>query len=86
MVSAPTNTVVASAWRAIRDPDARLEAALGELYAYYEALEPLLANIQRDAPVMPLVAEMNGYRVRYLEEVRDVLLAGRRNDESFDIA
>jgi hypothetical protein len=30
--------------------------------------------VQRDAAVMPLVAEMNSYRLRYLEEVRDLLL------------
>jgi hypothetical protein len=34
----------------------------------------LLENVQRDAAVMPLVAEMNAYRVRYLEQVRDILL------------
>jgi AcrR family transcriptional regulator len=63
-----------TAWRAIADPGERLEAALRELYGYYERLEPLLANVQRDAAVMPLVAEMNAYRVRSLEEISDVLL------------
>jgi AcrR family transcriptional regulator len=63
-------------WRAIADPGERLEAALHDLYSYYERLEPLLENVQRDAPVMPLVAEMNDYRVRYLEEIRDLLLEG----------
>jgi AcrR family transcriptional regulator len=53
-----------SPWRAIADPSERLENALRELYAYYERLEPLLENVQRDAAVMPLVAEMNAYRVR----------------------
>ena len=66
-----------SPWRSIADPAERLAAALRELYAYYARLEPLLENVQRDAAVMPLVAEMDGYRVRYLEEVRAVLLAGR---------
>ena len=64
-------------WRSIANPGARLEAALRDLYAYYERLEPLLENVVRDAAVMPLVAEMNAYRVRYLDEVREVLLAGR---------
>src|SRR5919106_6887668 len=63
-----------TAWRSIPDPGKRLETALRELYGYYERLEPLLENIQRDAAVMPLVAEMNAYRVRYLEEIRDLLL------------
>jgi AcrR family transcriptional regulator len=63
-------------WRSIPDPRERLETALGELYAYYERLEPLLENVLRDAAVMPLVAEMNSYRLRYLEEARDLLLQG----------
>src|SRR5919199_1969009 len=61
-------------WRSISDAGERFETALRELYGYYERLEPLLENVQRDAAVMPLVAEMNTYRVRYLEEIRDLLL------------
>src|SRR5215210_6441854 len=63
-----------TAWRSISDPGERLETALRDLYGYYGRLEPLLENVQRDAAVMPLVAEMNAYRVRYLEEIRDLLL------------
>lgn len=62
------------AWSTVPDPDERLETALRELYDYYERLEPLLDNVQRDAAVMPLVAEMNDYRVRYLEAARDMLV------------
>jgi AcrR family transcriptional regulator len=61
-------------WESIADPGARLETALRELYGYYERLEPLLENVQRDAAVMPLVAEMNAYRARNLEEIRELLL------------
>jgi AcrR family transcriptional regulator len=63
-----------TAWRSIADPGERLETALRDLYVYYQRLEPLLENVQRDAGVMPIVAEMNAYRVRYLEEIRDLLL------------
>jgi AcrR family transcriptional regulator len=63
-----------SAWGALADPSQRLEAALEELYDYYERLEPLLENVQRDAAVLPIVAEMNEYRVRYLQEARELLL------------
>jgi AcrR family transcriptional regulator len=63
-----------TAWRSIDDPGQRLESALRDLYGYYALLEPLLENVQRDAAVMPIVAEMNAYRVRYLEEIRDLLL------------
>jgi AcrR family transcriptional regulator len=61
-------------WHSIANPSERLETALRELYGYYERLEPLLENVQRDAAVMPLVAEMNAYRARHLEETRDLLL------------
>ena len=63
-------------WRSISDPIERLETVLRELYDYYERLEPLLENVQRDAVVMPVVAEMNGYRVRYLEDTRRLLVEG----------
>ena len=64
-------------WDTIHDdPRERLGTALGELYAYYQRLEPLLRNVERDAAAMPVVAEMNGYRVRYLEDVRERLLVG----------
>ncbi len=63
-----------TAWRSISDPGERLEAALRDLYGYYERLEPLLENVQRDAAVMPIVAEMNTYRVRHIEQMRDLLL------------
>lgn len=69
-VPPPDSTI----WRSISDPRERLEAALHDLYGYYERLEPLLENVQRDAAVMPIVAEMNAYRVRYLAEIRDLLL------------
>lgn len=63
-----------TAWRSICDPGERLETALRDLFGYYERLEPLLENVQRDAAVMPLVAEMNAYRVRHLDATRDLLL------------
>ena len=63
-----------TAWRSIPDSAERLQAALHELYGYYARLELLLDNVQRDISIVPIVREMNAYRVRYLEEVRDVLL------------
>src|SRR3954447_20617775 len=63
-----------SHWRAIPDPSERLAAALRELYGYYEGNETLLANVQRDVAVMPVVAEIDEYRVRYLEEARDLMV------------
>ncbi len=63
-----------AAWRSIADPRARLTAALGDLYGYYERLEQLFANVERDAPLMPIVAEMSAYRFRYVDGVRELLL------------
>jgi AcrR family transcriptional regulator len=63
-----------AAWREIADPGARLTAALRDLYAYYERLEQLFANVERDAPLMPIVAEMSAYRFRYVDDVRELLL------------
>jgi AcrR family transcriptional regulator len=61
-------------WHAIADPNERLGTALRALYAYYARLEPLLENVERDAAVMPVIAELKGDRVRYLEEVRELLV------------
>lgn len=63
--------------RSIEDPAERLEATLRALYAYYERLEPLLDNIQRDLPVMPVLQKINVNRAAYFEELRELLLAGR---------
>jgi AcrR family transcriptional regulator len=64
----------AKRWETISDPTTLLETALGELYDYYERLETLFENVERDVAVMPVVAELYSARVRYLEGVRDVLV------------
>ena len=63
-----------AAWRAIEDPGRRLEAALRALYAYFERLEQLLDNVERDLPLVPAMHEVNAIRVRYFEDVRELLL------------
>jgi AcrR family transcriptional regulator len=64
-------------WRAIADPDERLETALTELYGYYTRLESLLENVERDAVTMPVLAEIEAERRRHLAETRDLLVEGR---------
>ena len=66
----------ADAWDSVADPAERLETALRQVYAYYERLETLLDNVERDAAVMPVIAEIGAYRRRYLEQARDRLLEG----------
>lgn len=61
-------------WQSISDAGERLETALHELYGYYARLEPLLENVQRDAAVMPLIAELGEQRIRYLEDTRRLLV------------
>jgi AcrR family transcriptional regulator len=63
-------------WESISDPGARLETALTELYDYYERLEQLLENIERDVALMPIIAQMSTSRVQYRERIRDLLLRG----------
>ena len=65
-----------SVLRSILDPGERVETALRHLYGYYERLESLLENVERDALVMPLVAELNHHRLRLLDEIREHLLDG----------
>ncbi len=63
-------------WRGIRDPEERLAEALGEIYAYYGRTEPMMANLVRDAPSMPALAELLAPYGQYLAAVRDILAAG----------
>src|SRR4051812_40277070 len=66
----------ATGWAEIADATERLTVALGAMYAYYERQEQLLDNVQRDAAVMPVLAEGSAFRARYLGEAWDVLLRG----------
>jgi AcrR family transcriptional regulator len=65
-------------WRAIRDPQERLERALDELYAYYERTEPMFSNVLRDAEVVDFARDAVAPLDTYLEEAAEVLVTGRR--------
>lgn len=67
-----------TAWAAIEAHDERLRAALAEIYAYYEANEHMLANNVRDAPEIPVLAELMGGFAAYLQGVHSTLMRGRR--------
>jgi AcrR family transcriptional regulator len=43
----------ADAWATIADPEERLRAGLADLYRYFRAGHEMLANIERDAAVVP---------------------------------
>jgi AcrR family transcriptional regulator len=68
-------------WRGIEDPEARLRRALAELYAYYRRIEPMLNNVLRDLPLVPVLEETVEPMTRYLEQIRELLLAGWEVDE-----
>jgi AcrR family transcriptional regulator len=65
-------------WAQIVDPDQRLTAALGELYAFYGRTESMLANLYRDAQTEPLVRERFEAFLGYVEAAVEALLAGRK--------
>jgi AcrR family transcriptional regulator len=65
-------------WAALADPEARLQAALRDLYAYYGRTCRMLANLHRDEAAVPaLGASLAAFREGYLGAVAEVLLAGR---------
>ncbi len=66
------------AWRAIRDPQQRLERALDELYGYYERTEPMLANVLRDAEIVAVARDAVAPLHAYLEEAAEILTIGRQ--------
>jgi AcrR family transcriptional regulator len=65
-----------AAWAGIEDPGARVEAALGALYGWYEQAEPMLSAVLRDIEAMPVIAEIEAGRHAYVEAVEDGLVAG----------
>ena len=65
------------AWRAIRDPERRLERALDELYAYYERTEPMFSNVLRDAELLDFARDAVSPLLAYLDDAADVLVTGR---------
>ena len=65
------------AFRAVADPRERLDVALAALYPYFRRTAGGWSAVLRDAEVDPLVREMAGKRrLGYLDQLRDVLLAG----------
>ena len=65
------------AWAAIEDPAERTEAALADLYAFYERTEAMYTSLLRDEPLVPIVQEKLGAFYGYLRAIQDTLMAGR---------
>ena len=65
-------------WAAVAEPDARLDAALAELYAWYAETEDMMGKILRDAPLVePLGALMEERWFALVAAMVDTLVAGR---------
>src|SRR4051794_41168250 len=63
-------------WTQIDDPSERAEVALRELYGWYDANEAMLANSDRDRPLLPVFAELTDPRPLH-EAIVGILMRGR---------
>ena len=64
-------------WATIAPPNERLRVALIELYGFFQRTERMLDNLYRDETTVPVVRQQfSGFR-SYLQQARDVLMAGR---------
>ena len=68
------------AWAAITDPTQRTRTALSELYAYYRTVEPMLANVRRDAQLLPALAQAMAGAGQYFGAVEEILTTGWDGD------
>ena len=68
-----------AAWATLADPAERLRRALRELYGYFRANEAMLANVTRDAALIPALAKLLGSDEAAAHEraMRATLIAGR---------
>jgi len=62
------------AWSAVSDPEERLRVGLADLYRYFRAGHEMLANIERDAAVVP--ERVRGARLAGERRWRETLLRG----------
>jgi AcrR family transcriptional regulator len=63
-------------WTQIEDPRERAEVALRALYDWYAANERMLANSERDRPLVPILAELTDPAPIHAALVK-ILMAGR---------
>ena len=67
-----------AAWSMVDDPDERLTAALGEIYAFYQRTEAMLENLFRDEVTVPIVRERFAAFRGYFAAAQDTLMTGRQ--------
>ncbi|MGH2800921.1 MAG: TetR/AcrR family transcriptional regulator [Thermoleophilaceae bacterium] len=62
----------------VADPDARLDATLRDLYAWYRRGAQVLRNVIRDAETLPALHEILGAQRQAASRTVELLLKGRR--------
>jgi AcrR family transcriptional regulator len=62
----------------VDDPQERLTAALGEIYAFYRQTEAMLENLFRDEGTVPIVRERFAAFRSYFVAAQDALMVGRK--------
>ncbi|MEA2397286.1 MAG: hypothetical protein QOK25_842 [Thermoleophilaceae bacterium] len=65
-----------SQWPGIADPVERLRTALQGFYAYYGGDERMAANVRRDAPTVPALAEVISDLPAFMAMVVEILAPG----------
>lgn len=56
-------------WRRIEQPEARLRAGLGAAYAYYAENEAMMANVLRDADMLPVGGGFLGFKRQVVRDL-----------------
>src|SRR5438477_80525 len=64
-------------WEAIDDPVERTEAALRELYAFFDRTRRMYASLFRDEALVPIVGRRLRFFYDYLDSVAELLMQGR---------
>jgi len=73
------------AWSEVTDPVQRLSRALGDLYAWYDQKQGMIANVLRDAPVLPALTPLvEGWWGGYMDRVVETLSEGWHMEGSLD--
>ena len=67
----------AGEWAGIADPNARLRAALAEIYAWYGSDVPMFVNTRRDAALVPAMAAPVARVQAGMAAMVDTLMKGR---------
>ena len=63
----------------------RLSRALGDLYAWYDQKQGMIANVLRDAPVLPALTPLvEGWWGGYMDRVVETLSEGWHMEGSLD--